>query len=169
MSSTHFTDVEVFNTRFGLLVGLNGPQHLTQRKLKERIECLLEELQEFAAGCGLIICHPAGNGNFRVEYLKNDQDLAAQADALVDLVYFAIGTAVMLGLPWQHLWDDVQRANLTKVPGPTKRVGHRRDLMKPPGWEGPRTEAILAAAGYDRQAFMMGKTHIDEVLCHDDL
>ena len=36
-------------------------------------------------------------------------------DALIDLTYVAMGTAYMMGLPWQDLWDEVQRANMSKV------------------------------------------------------
>lgn len=164
--STHYQDVDDFNTKFGLLRA-DQPQHLTQRKLQERLECMREELGEFAEACGLAyVLEPEDN---RIEHVYSQGELADQADALVDLVYFAIGTAVMLGLPWQALWDDVQRANLSKVPGPTKRVGHRRDLMKPPGWEGPRTEAILAASGYERRTYTGDNDDIVEELCHDDL
>ncbi len=101
---------------------------MTKRKLVERVECLQEELTEFAQAC-------------------EAQDLEAQADALVDLIYFALGTAVMLGLPWKQLWRDVQRANMAKERGETQR-GHKVDVRKPAGWVPPQGLAILQRAGY---------------------
>jgi predicted HAD superfamily Cof-like phosphohydrolase len=122
-----FNDVREFHQKFGLIV-LDIPSHLTKRKLTERIECMQEELDEFDAAC-------AG------------QDLEQQADALVDLVYFALGTAVMMGLPWKKLWKDVHRANMDKVRGETHR-GHKVDVCKPDGWIPPQGLMFLNDAGY---------------------
>lgn len=102
---------------------LNVPQ-----PLNERITCLQEELLEFAAAVRL-------------------GDLPGMADALIDLVVFAKGTAVQLGLPWAELFDDVMRANMAKVRGVGKR-GHAVDLIKPPGWQGPQTREILERHGW---------------------
>ena len=66
-------------------------------------------------------------------------NLVGAADALADLVYVALGTAYMMGLPFQDIWDAVQKANMTKVAGTTKR-GMRIDAMKPAGWVGPEAE-----------------------------
>lgn len=123
-----FKDVRAFHRKFGLLHS-RTPGHLTKRKLNERIDCMYEELLEFRKAV-------------------STQNLAEQADALVDLVYFAKGTAVMLGLPWEDLWMEVQCANMRKVPGVTKR-GHAVDVTKPPGWQPPQIELILQARGYD--------------------
>lgn len=137
--SKEFADVLAFHQKFGLL-NFERPGHLTAGKLQERIEFLQEELDEFKEGCGI---EGVGGG-----YESSGvQDLAKQADALVDLVYVALGTAVMLGLPWDWLWNDVQRANMAKVRGMTKR-GHQVDVTKPPGWQGPQTQRILDLAGY---------------------
>lgn len=123
-------DVRKFHMKFGLLAYYT-PGHLTHRKLQERVDCMQEELNEFCDACAT-------------------QDLAAQADALIDLVYFAKGTSVMLGLPWAELWDDVQRANMSKVRGSKIRNGHlhKVDMVKPPDWQGPKTQLILRGAGY---------------------
>jgi len=121
-------DVRQFAEKFGQLA-YNKPGHLSRRKLQERFEFLHEELQEFIDGCMA-------------------QDLTEQADALVDLVYVALGTAHMLGLPWEALWDDVQRANMEKQVGVGKR-GFTVDAIKPEGWVPPKTMEILKAHGYD--------------------
>ena len=43
-----------------------------------------------------------------------DQDLPGIADALVDLVYVALGTAHLHGFPFDELWAVVQEANMAK-------------------------------------------------------
>jgi len=141
-------DVRQFNQKFGLMVN-EVPVHLTQRKLLERIQFLQEELDEFK------------------EAVEN-QSLADQADALIDIVYVAKGTAIMLGLPWEDLWLDVQRANMEKVRGVTKR-GHLVDCVKPPGWKPPTTVEILKEAGYHPAQFCgHGQSYIREDKCYDD-
>jgi predicted HAD superfamily Cof-like phosphohydrolase len=126
-----FLDVKAFNQKFGLLVQ-EHPGHLAQRKLRERAEFMAEELGEFLEG-------------------MEESDLAKMFDALLDIVYVAHGTAVMMGLPWQAGWNEVHKTNMAKVPGMTKRA-NRVDVTKPPGWHPPRLAAILEAFGYDVNA-----------------
>lgn len=142
-------DVAKFHEKFDLLRHTK-PGRLTKRKLQERIEFMQEELNEFKAAAGLNFV-PAQVGTFggpEIWINKGPQDLVQQADALVDLVYVALGTAVMMGLPWQALWDDVQRANMAKVRGATHR-GHAVDVKKPKDWIPPQGDKILHEAGYD--------------------
>jgi predicted HAD superfamily Cof-like phosphohydrolase len=115
-------DVMDMHEKFGFRIS-ERPTRLDDVTLIHRANCLQEEVEEFfdAVANGL---------------------LADQADALIDLVYFALGTAIMMGLPWQELWDDVHRANMAKVKGMTKR-GMSEDLMKPDGWVPPKTWEIL--------------------------
>jgi len=145
----HIEDVRACHKKFGILTA-DKPGNLTQRKLKERVEFLLEELTELATAGNLGLEQDQHTGAHYVSdmYLGVKPNLPEIADALIDLVYIACGTAVMLGLPWQELWDDVQRANLGKVRGIGKR-GHQVDLIKPPGWEGPKTAELLKEAGWD--------------------
>lgn len=151
---SNYDDVYDFHQKYSLLNGVK-PRQLTRRKLAERAEFLMEELDEFMKASGLQLLltetHPL---HHRVEVSIRDdwkQDIGEQADALIDLVYVAMGTAVMMGLPWQALWDDVQRANMSKVRGTTKR-GHPVDVTKPEGWVGPKTQEILDEYGYDPAA-----------------
>lgn len=142
------TDVYEFHEKFGMLHS-SHPRHLTTQKLNERVACIQEELDELVQACGL------------QPHNLQAQNLANQADALVDLVYFALGTAVMLGLPWQELWDDVHRANMAKVRGIGPR-GHQVDCIKPPGWVGPKTLAILEAYGYNEDVDRRVENHVDD-------
>ena len=73
----------------------------------------------------------------------------------------ALGTANMMGLPWQALWEDVHRANMAKVPGITKR-GHLVDCVKPGGWVGPKTLEILEHHNYNKEVDSKEENHCDD-------
>lgn len=143
LQRTESNDVLEFMKRFGHVFStgagqpldehptLNRPRNVTVRLARERFEKMLEELKEFSGAA-------------------MNQDLAGMADALVDLVYFAKGTAVLMGLPWAELWADVHRANMEKERGAKMREGrlHKVDAVKPIGWRPPQTMAVLMSAGY---------------------
>ena len=137
-------DITKFNQKFGFIVG-DFPQHLTNEKLKERIEFIFEEFMEFVQGAGFLLCET----DTGIAFMKSSepQNMVEMADALIDLVYIAKGTAIMMGLPWEELWSDVQRANMSKERGVGKR-GHLVDVIKPEGWVGPRTLEILEDNAY---------------------
>jgi predicted HAD superfamily Cof-like phosphohydrolase len=117
-------DVKAFYEKFEQPMSSIPTQDLvTPTRLIERINFMQEELDEFKEGAAT-------------------RDMALMADSLIDLVYVVKGTAIEMGLPWEELWMDVQRANMAKVIGQTKR-GIQIDVAKPPGWVGPKTEAIL--------------------------
>lgn len=150
MINYELNDIKVFNEKFGLMTHEGStPVHITKRKLIERIEFMHEELGEFMKAAAT-------------------QDMAGMADALIDLVYVAKGTAIMMNLPWDMLWSTVQRANMDKVRGATKR-GHAVDVMKPEGWVPPHIDEVLDQHGYVRSDWCTPGTDIvDEVKCHDD-
>lgn len=76
-----------------------------------------------------------------------DNDLVGVADALADLVYVAVGTAHMMGIPFDEVFKAVHAANMQKIRGMTKR-GMVYDAVKPEGWVGPEEaiDAILKGA-----------------------
>jgi predicted HAD superfamily Cof-like phosphohydrolase len=166
---SEFKDVEKFHNKFGIM-SAELPRHITHRKLKERLEFLFEELFEFASGCGFVVSvngNPIGMKGSEhitpIEFMEMDQqDMPEMADALIDLVYVAKGTAVMMGLPWKELWDDVQRANMAKVRGVGKR-GHAVDCVKPEGWEPPQTLKILEGWGYVEEHDNDPDNHADDL------
>lgn len=143
---TNFSDVGDFHEKFGLpVVREQGPQSLgfgpgptgaenNEELMQFRIKFMEEELLEFIKGF-------------------EEGDIAQMADALADLQYVVLGTAHILGLPWQALWDDVQRANMTKeraaADGSNSKRGSSFDVVKPEGWVGPETHEILRANGFD--------------------
>lgn len=77
-----------------------------------------------------------------------DDDLAAIAHELADVVYIAYGTAHTLGLPLDAVIAAVHRANMAKV-GPDGVMHFRHDgkLMKPPGWKPADVAAVLREHG----------------------
>ena len=123
-----------------------------------------------AGGGGAVPTHVEGFDEslyqFRLKFLKEELrelergwragDLPQVADALLDLVYVAMGTAQLLGLPWQELWDEVQRANMSKVRASTADEsaratgrGHASDVLKPPNFVPPDIAGILMHRGFD--------------------
>lgn len=73
-----------------------------------------------------------------------DDDIVGIADALADLVYFAIGTAVAYGIPFDEVFGEVHRSNMTKL-DKDGNVIYREDgkVLKPDTWEPPRIKEIL--------------------------
>lgn len=139
MTVSNFEDVGDFHTKFGLhSVMASGAsptgEEANEELMQFRVKFLYEELQEFEEGLA-------------------DGDVAQMADALIDLVYVALGTAHFLGLPWQALWDDVQRANMAKVraaaDGSDSKRGSSFDVVKPKGWKAPQTEEVLRQYGFN--------------------
>lgn len=73
------------------------------------------------------------------------RDLVAVADAIADLNYVLIGTALEFGIPLDRVWDEVQRSNMAKVDQVTGKVIRRADgkILKPEGWQQPQICRIL--------------------------
>lgn len=67
-----------------------------------------------------------------------EKDIVEQADAMIDLIYFALGTLVEMGIEPDNLFSIVQDANMSKV-WPDGKVHNRADgkTIKPPTWEDP--------------------------------
>jgi predicted HAD superfamily Cof-like phosphohydrolase len=126
-----FDDVSIFHKKFGLphLGDGDPPRLLGGADFHFRRRFLEEELTE------LVEAQTAG-------------DLAGVADALVDLVYVAMGTAHLMGLPFDELWAEVQRANLSKeratgADDPRSKRANHLDVVKPEGWVAPDVEGVI--------------------------
>lgn len=123
MSLTNYGDVHLFHRKMGLLHP-KVPQLLQDDLFEQRISFIHEELDE------LVVAHASG-------------DLAKAADGLIDLVYVVMGTAVMMGLPWQALWDEVQYANMRKERDPSQDTEHHKGVIKPKDWRPPDIKKVL--------------------------
>lgn len=117
-------DIRDFHEKFGL--EYNGPpQELNLDLFSFRVGFLNEELNEYVA---------AENG------MCYAADLAKQLDALVDLVYVALGTAYLQGFDFNEAWRRVHAANLQKVRATSteqSKRGSDHDVVKPEGWQAP--------------------------------
>lgn len=124
---SNYCDVLAFALKFGVPMALQ-PSLLSPELYEFRQKFLQEELDEFAEA------HDAG-------------DLLKAADALVDLVYVALGTAQMMGLPWHAHWRLVQSCNMAKEPA-LHSLGSgcywsSLKVIKPPGWTPPDHSSLL--------------------------
>lgn len=116
----YILDIAEFHQKFGQ--GYSGePRQMTADEAKFRLTCLREEVDE-------------------LEEAIKGSDLEKQFDAIIDLVYFALGTAYRQGLPFQRGWQRVHAANMAKElsskANPSKR-SFQMDVVKPKGWEPP--------------------------------
>lgn len=71
------------------------------------------------------------------EFLSSDT-IIDQADAMIDLIYFALGTLVEMGVQPEKLFDIVHRANMTKLwPDGTVHYNELGKVIKHESWENP--------------------------------
>ena len=136
--SKEYEDVRAFHQKFGVPTDADAhaPALPSSDVLEYRAKFLQEELDEFVKD--------TAEGN-----------LEGVADALVDLVYVAYGTALLLGISpalWDELWNDVQRANMAKeratsANDPRSKRSHSLDVVKPEGWVKPQGATILKKYG----------------------
>jgi predicted HAD superfamily Cof-like phosphohydrolase len=72
-------------------------------------------------------------------------DVVGVADALADMIYVAVGTALEYGIPLDKVWAEVQRTNMAKVDPATGKVSRREDgkILKPEGWTPPDVKGAL--------------------------
>lgn len=113
------------------------PTQLTLEQVEHRISLMVEEIIEF----------------------KEAETLVDQADALIDLIYFAIGTCVKMGVEPGELFNIVQAANMAKI-WPDGTVHYREDgkVLKPEDWEDPEPKLLKAIEGqaYRRKLLSIG-------------
>jgi predicted HAD superfamily Cof-like phosphohydrolase len=111
--------VREFHEAFGHPVACQ-PAMLAPQRVEARSNWMAEEVEEF----------------------KQARTLEDQADAMVDLLYFALGTLVELGVDGQTLFHIVHRANMEKL-WPDGKAHFHPDgkVLKPPTWRDP-SEAL---------------------------
>jgi predicted HAD superfamily Cof-like phosphohydrolase len=90
------------------------------------------------------------------EYMKacEDGDLPEAADALVDLIYVALGCAHAMGLPFDKMFDIVHAANMRKQPANNyirSLRGNHFDIVKPQGWIAPQGEIAQCLVEYKHE------------------
>ncbi len=127
-----FGDVGEFHDRFGLgTFGTVRPGALPPDVFKFRQDFMEEELQEH-----------------NLAHTSLDRDALLALDALVDLVYVALGTAHLMGIDFNAHWRLVHEKNMQKerasgAADPRSKRGHSLDVVKPVGWTPPDHEPIF--------------------------
>ncbi len=75
-----------------------------------------------------------------IEFVMADH-IAEQADALLDIIVFALGTFVEMGVDPRELFDVVHFANMAKLwPDGKPRYNTNGKIMKPRTWESPKNK-----------------------------
>lgn len=124
-------DVMTFHEKFG--IDYDGPPRVLPPGLWQfRVNFIREELKEY-------------------EEAADAGDLPKMLDALLDLIYVAVGTAILHGFRsiFSAAWDRVQDANMVKERATAGTEGKRPwefDIVKPPDWEPPTFDDLLRAA-----------------------
>jgi hypothetical protein len=77
-----------------------------------------------------------------------DEDPVATADGMVDLVYVIAGAGVTFGLPLEHVFEEVQRANIDKFPNGVAIKDDNGKVIKPEGWQAPDVMTAMEHGGY---------------------
>jgi len=125
--SSFYDNVVDFNEKFGL-IHAGKPRELTAHESHVRIEHMFEELNEY-------------------EKAVHDGDLEGQFDALIDLIYVALGTAYWHNFPFNEGFDAVHAANMRKkraASAAQSKRGTTLDVIKPHGWKPANLVALLA-------------------------
>ena len=97
------------------------PELLPKDRVAKRYSWMVEELEEFQAA----------------------NSIHDQADAMVDLIYFALGTLVEMGVRPGQLLDIVHSANMKKLwPDGKVHYGPDGKVIKHPSWSPPEPELM---------------------------
>jgi len=73
------------------------------------------------------------------------KDIYEQTDAMIDLLYFALGTLVEMGIPPAKLFEIVQLANMSKLfPDGKPHYNEMNKVIKPEGWQDPHDKIVEA-------------------------
>jgi len=120
--------VRDFQSKMGQPVA-DKPKAMNFERQKQRYEYLFEELSEFL----------------------DAEEVVDQADAMIDLIYLAIGTMVELGVKPEKLFEIVHNANMSKLwpDGKPHTNPETGKIIKPPTFVRPEP---LLQAEIDRQA-----------------
>lgn len=142
-------DIEEFHTKFQISQA-EIPSFHSDAMMEFRIKFLQEELDEFNEA-----------------WVAGDTTKAF--DALIDLVYVALGTAYICNFPFEEGWQHVHEANMSKRRVRTKSASKRNseyDIIKPEGWVSPETmlQVILLEKTYQfqRAKFMEANGNDDD-------
>lgn len=119
-----FMQVAEFHRAFGHPCAAQ-PKALGKDRREVRADWMREEIQEWLRA----------------------EDIVDQADAMVDLIYFALGSLVELGVRPEGLFEIVHKANMAKLwPDGSPQYGENGKVRKPTGWYDPEQDLRAAIA-----------------------
>jgi predicted HAD superfamily Cof-like phosphohydrolase len=112
----YYNEIRKFHKAFGQPAP-DEPTMLTPERKESRIKWMQEELDEY----------------------KEASTIYDEIDALIDILYFTVGTLVEHGVKPDPVFDIVQSANMRKLWSDGKPRFREEDgkIMKPPGWYAP--------------------------------
>jgi predicted HAD superfamily Cof-like phosphohydrolase len=95
----------------------DSPRELARERVELRAKWMSEEIEEF----------------------RNAADIVDQVDAVTDLIYYALGVFVEMGIDGGRVFRFVHEANVTKVrPGEKPTYNTDGKVLKPEGWVPPK-------------------------------
>lgn len=117
----NWKQVLAFHDHFAVPIQ-KSPQQLPADRVQKRAKWMQEELEEFIAS----------------------QSLVEQADAMIDLIYLALGSLVEMGVKPEALFDIVHEANMSKLWADGKPRYRQSDgkVIKPPTWKDPAPRMV---------------------------
>lgn len=111
-------EVKLFHEKFNHPVSIY-PRKMEKKRAKKRYAWMLEEINEFLEAV-------------------DEGDIVEQADAMIDVIYFALGTLVEMGIKPDKLFDIVQYANMSKLWEDGKpHYNENGKVIKPTTWVDP--------------------------------
>ncbi|HYH01612.1 MAG TPA: HAD family hydrolase [Bacillota bacterium] len=116
-----YEQVKQFHTQFQSPYA-DEPKLLSADRVEKRYQWMLEEINEFKAA----------------------QTIDEQADAVIDLIYFALGAMVEMGVKPESLFEIVHQANMSKIWEDGKPHFENGKVIKPPTWIDPKPLLIEA-------------------------
>lgn len=145
-----YSDVVEFNKE---IIKLEPTEYLNPERLQWFKTTINEELGEFEEA----------NEKYKMDYEASKKitvdpdallaDKVDMIDAIMDLIYFALGRLYEIGCSeddFAAMWNAIHHANMTKVRG-NKGRGSDADAIKPTGWKGPEEVFIAYKKGLKNQ------------------
>ena len=145
-------DIVEFYKKFGIEFP-KTPKALSEDHMSKRLAFLEEELEETRAAY-LSLCQAEK---------PTDEHLSEVIDGLIDLIYVAVGTLVLMGVCPSAHWRVVHNCNMQKVKVKDRSQSKRdydQDLVKPEGWKPPDHVEIIEV--FRNSYRLTGKGALDE-------
>ena len=121
---SNFEDVKTFMKTFGQMVR-TIPQFPNEETMQLRYDLIKEELNEW-------------------EQAMKPKDLKEVADALTDILYVAYGAGYAYGINLDKCFNEVQRANMSKLGKDGKPIyNDRGKVMKGPNYLAPNLKQFV--------------------------